>query len=128
VKEGLKYIIWTGIFLVSLYALSISGITRTKYIGVSIPVEVLVIILSSALLLVSQFISNRIFSWFNWLIFIGSTTPFLAFILFILVGSTFSYILLFIFYGLSLFGITYWKLISKKILTNHSSGTPNGAP
>lgn len=127
-KRGAKYyILWCVVFVASVLILEIDGMTRTKYIGVSIPIEVLAIILAFILLLLSYTLSNAVFSWFNWLLLLLSTVPFGTFILLAALGSTFGYVLSGIIYCVGLLIITRWQLVNpdksskKNVVTDTSS-------
>ena len=114
-KEGIKYLLWLLLFVASLLVLQIDGITRTKHIGVSIPIEVVVIFLASFLLLSSKLISNQLFSLLNWLILLFSTVPLVTFLLLVTIGSPGNFILAAIIYTIGFWAITRWKNPNKTL-------------
>ena len=114
-KEGFKYLLWFLLFVASLFVLQIDGMTRTKYIGISIPIEVVAIFLASILLLLSKLVTNQLFSLLNWLILLFSTVPLVTFLLLVTVGAPISFILAAIIYAIGSWAIIRWKNPNKAL-------------
>lgn len=111
----MKYLVWIALALVCVLAFNVDAFTRTRALGMSIPIEVVAVLLCGILLIAAYAIglSNRYFRWLVWAVLLGSTSPVALLLMLSFLGWPGGLIATLVLYLLTLFALS-WCLLCRR--------------